>query len=479
MVLGDLGKSLAGSLARMHGATVADDAVLAGCLNEIARALLQADVRFETVRDVRANLQRAVGGLAAGANTRRVLQQAVVGELCRMLGPGAGAAPASVVLFVGLQGPGKTTTCAKYADLHRRRGFRQALVCADTFRAGALDQLKQNAARAKVPFYGSYTATDQARVAVEGVEMFRREKCCDLIIVDTSGRHRQEAALFEEMRQVAEATRPDLVVFVMDASIGQAAFDQAQAFKRAAPVGAVIVTKMDGGAKGGGALSAVATTESPVIFICTGEHMPDLEAFHVEPFVRRLLGLGNLPDLIDKIHEAMPPDDTEDDMVKKLAGGGAFTLRVMYEMFQKLQSMGPLGQIMSMIPGLGAQLMMEKGKEREGQAKMKRYMTIMDSMTDEELDGTSPKLMNRSRIARVAWGSGRLVADVVAMLEEHKRIAKVWSKLPMSKRLMNTNSHGSIKSIAGVIPPNLLRMMGGPQSLQNLARHKGGANKRK
>ncbi|WVZ96242.1 hypothetical protein U9M48_041907 [Paspalum notatum var. saurae] len=279
-------------------------------------------------------------------------------------------------MFVGLQGSGKT----KYADLHRRRGFRPALVCADTFRAGAVDQLKQNAAKAKVPLYGSYTETDPAKIAVEGVERFRREKWCDLIIVDTSGRHRQEAALFEEMRQVSEAVNPDLVVFVMDASIGQAAFDQALAFRQSVPVGAVIVTKMDGHAKGGGALSAVAATKSPIISIGTGEHIPDLEEFRVEAFVNRLLDLGNLPELIKRITEAMPPPDNNgDDIIGKLAGGGAFTLRVMYEMFQNLQSMGPLGQIMSMIPGFGAQFMMEKGKEREGQAKMKRYMTIMDS----------------------------------------------------------------------------------------------------
>nr|GMD19665.1 signal recognition particle 54 kDa protein 2 [Ipomoea batatas] len=193
-------------------------------------------------------------------------------------------------MFVGLQGSGKTTTCTKYAYYHQRKGWKPALVCADTFRAGAFDQLKQNATKAKIPFYGSYTESDPVKIAVEGVERFKKENC-DLIIVDTSGRHKQEAALFEEMRQVSEATKPDLVIFVMDSSIGQAAFDQAQAFKQSVAVGAVIVTKMDGHAKGGGALSAVAATKSPVIFIGTGEHMDEFEVFDVKPFVSRLLGL--------------------------------------------------------------------------------------------------------------------------------------------------------------------------------------------
>jgi signal recognition particle subunit SRP54 len=259
MVLVQLGESL---VVRMAKSTVVDDKVVVDCLNDVSRALLQASIRSAV------NLQ----SLAAGTDRRRAIKHAVVDELRRMLDPAAGSGkppclvprkgrkPASVVMFVGLQGSGKTTTCVKYADYHRRTGFSPALVCADTFRAGALDQLRQNAAKAGIPFYGSYTESDPVRVAVEGVDRFRNEndqaaaEGCDLIVVDTSGRHSQEA------------TRPDLVVLLvmdMDASVGQAAFDQALAFKQSVEVGAVIVTKMDGHAKGGGALSAVAATKKP------------------------------------------------------------------------------------------------------------------------------------------------------------------------------------------------------------------------
>uniref|UniRef100_A0A452ZI35 signal-recognition-particle GTPase n=1 Tax=Aegilops tauschii subsp. strangulata TaxID=200361 RepID=A0A452ZI35_AEGTS len=263
MVLAQLGGSISRALAQMSNATVIDEKVLGECLNEISRALLQSDVQFKMVRDMQTNIRKIVNleTLAAGTNKRRIIQQAVFTELCNMLDPGKPAftpkkGKPSVVMFVGLQGSGKTTTCTKYAYYHQRKGFKPSLVCADTFRAGAFDQLKQNATKAKIPFYGSYMESDPVKIAVEGLERFRKDNS-DLIIIDTSGRHKQEAALFEEMRQVAEATKPDLVIFVMDGSIGQAAFDQAQAFKQSASVGAVIITKLDGHAKGGGALSAL------------------------------------------------------------------------------------------------------------------------------------------------------------------------------------------------------------------------------
>lgn len=171
------------------------------------------------------------------------------------------------------------------------------MVCADTFRAGAYDQLKQNAVKAKIPFFGSYTERDPAALAAQGVQQFRAEKY-DIIGVDSSGRHKQESALFEEMKEVYAACQPDDVVFVMDSSIGQAAKDQAFAFKSAVPVGSVIITKLDGHAKGGGALSAVAATQSPIIFIGTGEHMHELEPFHAKAFVSRLLGMGDISGLM-------------------------------------------------------------------------------------------------------------------------------------------------------------------------------------
>ncbi|PHT47577.1 Signal recognition particle 54 kDa protein 1 [Capsicum baccatum] len=481
MVLAQLGGSISRALQQMSNATIIDEKVLNDCLNEITRALLQADVQFKLVRDMSTNIKKIVNleDLAAGHNKRRIIQQAVYNELCKILDPGKPSftlkkGKPSVVMFVGLQGSGKTTTCTKYAYHHQKKGWKPALVCADTFRAGAFDQLKQNATKAKIPFYGSYTESDPVKIAVDGVETFKKENC-DLIIVDTSGRHKQEAALFEEMRQVSEATKPDLVIFVMDSSIGQAAFDQAQAFRQSVAVGAVIVTKMDGHAKGGGALSAVAATKSPVIFIGTGEHMDEFEVFDVKPFVSRLLGMGDLSGLVNKIQDVVPMDQ-QPELLQKLSEG-QFTLRIMYEQFQNMLKMGPLGQVFSMLPGFSAE-MMPKGREKESQAKFKRYMTMMDSMTNE--GNTNPKIMTESRIMRIARGSGRLVHEVMEMLEEYKRLAKIFSKMkglkiPKKGDMSSLSRNMNAQNMSKVLPPQMLKQIGGMGGLQNLMKQMGSA----
>jgi len=481
MVLAELGGRITRAIQQMSNVTIIDEKALNECLNEITRALLQSDVSFPLVKEMQSNIKKIVNleDLAAGHNKRRIIEQAIFSELCKMLDPGKPAfapkkAKASVVMFVGLQGAGKTTTCTKYAYYHQKKGYKPALVCADTFRAGAFDQLKQNATKAKIPFYGSYTESDPVKIAVEGVDTFKKENC-DLIIVDTSGRHKQEASLFEEMRQVAEATKPDLVIFVMDSSIGQAAFDQAQAFKQSVAVGAVIITKMDGHAKGGGALSAVAATKSPVIFIGTGEHMDEFEVFDVKPFVSRLLGMGEWSGFVDKLQEVVPKDQ-QPELLEKLSQGN-FTLRIMYDQFQNILNMGPLKEVFSMLPGISAE-MMPKGHEKESQAKIKRYMTMMDSMTNDELDSSNPKVFNESRMMRIARGSGRQVREVMEMLEEYKRLAKIWSKMkglkiPKNGDMSALSRNMNAQHMSKVLPPQMLKQIGGMGGLQSLMKQMG------
>ena len=376
MVLGELGSALAGALRKLGEHTVVDEEVMDACLKEVTKALLQADVNVQYVVQMKKNIVKQVNiqELAAGLNARKLLEKAVFNELVNML-EGGGAevkekfvpkkGKPNVVMFVGLQGCGKTTTCTKYAYHFQKKGYKPALVCADTFRAGAFDQLKQNATKARIPFYGSYTETDPAKIAADGVERFKDEKN-DLIIVDTSGRHKQEDSLFEEMRQVAAAVQPDMTIFVMDSSIGQAAQDQARAFKATVDVGSVIITKLDGHAKGGGAISAVAATKSPIAFIGTGEHIDEFEAFDTKPFVSRLLGLGDWTGLIDKINDVIPMDQQPELMDKLVAG--QFTMRILYEQFANIQKMGPMSSVMSMIPGMDG--MLPKGQEKASQAKI-------------------------------------------------------------------------------------------------------------
>ncbi|EPT25956.1 signal recognition particle SRP54 protein [Toxoplasma gondii ME49] len=413
---------------------------------------------------------------AVGVNSRKIIQKCVISEIVAMLTPARqpyvprkGAT--NVIMFVGLQGSGKTTTCTKYAHYYQRKGWRVALVCADTFRAGAFDQLKQNATKVRIPFYGSYTEADPVKIAEEGVEQFRREKY-DMIIVDTSGRHKQEAALFDEMKQVAEAVDPDDVVFVMDSHIGQACFDQAQAFSDSVDVGSVIVTKLDGHAKGGGALSAVAATGAPIIFLGSGEHFDDFEAFEANSFVSRLLGLGDVGGLFSTLKE-MVSVEKQQELMDRLSKG-RFTLEDMGEQFRNVLKMGPISKVISMVPGIGSNLI-SKNQEQAGVMRIKRFLCIMDSMTDEELK--CEKQFTDSRIVRVAQGSGTTLEEVKLLLEQHKQFSKMVGKmgkigLTKESALQNMmrNPQQMMSKVQNMLDPRILKQMGGAGNMVNLLR---------
>ncbi|KAJ1973866.1 Signal recognition particle [Dimargaris xerosporica] len=262
MVLNELGRKINGALQSLNSRNVIDEQALDALLREICGALLESDVNVQQVQTLRKNIKQKVNlqDLSSGMNKQRIVNKAVYDELCRLVDPGVEPyrpkkGKSNVIMFVGLQGSGKTTTCTKIAAFYQRKGWKTGLVCADTFRAGAFDQLKQNATKAKIPYYGSYTERDPVQLATDGVKKFKQEKF-EIILVDTSGRHKQETELFEEMQEISHATKPDHVIFIMDGTIGQAAQSQATAFKEAVDVGSVVITKMDGHAKGGGAISA-------------------------------------------------------------------------------------------------------------------------------------------------------------------------------------------------------------------------------
>jgi len=372
MVLAELGGKLRESLRKLHssGGGNVTKVQLTQLLTEISRALIESDVNVKLVMGMRENVKTKVATLieekeneeggggerqnTSNQNVSKLVQKAVVEELVQLLEPSRKPynmkrGKTNIVLFVGLQGAGKTTTIAKFANYYQRRGWKTAMVCADTFRAGAFDQLKQNATKLRIPFYGSYTQADPVVIAEEGVDQFIKEGY-EVIIVDTSGRHRQEAGLLEEMQEIAASIRPDNTILVMDATQGQAVFDQAQAFSNAVDVGSVIITKLDGHAKGGGALSAVAATESPIIFLGSGEHFDDLDPFNAESFVSKLLGFGDVRGLMEAMKSASDPKSQEEFMEKM--SKGRFTLRDMYSQFQRVLNMGPMSKMMGMMPGM-------------------------------------------------------------------------------------------------------------------------------
>lgn len=471
MVLEGLGSRITGALRKMTNSTVIDEDSLKEMLKEIAHALLEADVNIKSVALLRKNVTNRVNleELAAGVNRRKLIQKAVFEELCAMLDPGTKPVTLkkgkpNVVMFVGLQGNGKTTSCVKYAYHHQRKGWKTCLVCADTFRAGAFDQLKQNATKAKVPFYGSYTETDPVKIATEGVECFRKEGY-DLIIVDTSGRHKQEEALFAEMEQMAHGVDPTDVIFVMDSAIGQAAHDQALAFKSKVSVGSVIITKLDGHAKGGGALSAVSATQSPITFIGTGEHIDEFEPFNTQNFVGRLLGMGDVSGLVNTIKEAGLHENME--MYKRITEG-VFTLRDMSDQFKSIAKMGPLNKVMGMIPGMSE--MVQNSKGVDGSVRIKRFQYIMDSMTNEEME--NPKInFTVSRKERIARGSGRPPHEVEELLIEYKRFSKVVGKVgKMSKKNMNIDqlSRNTSQTFQQFMDPRMMAQFGGQGGMQKM-----------
>lgn len=484
-MLADLGRKITSALRSLSNATVINEEVLNSMLKEICAALLEADVNIRLVKKLRENVRAVIDfdDMAGGLNKRRMIQSAVFKELVKLVDPGVKAyqpvkGRPNIIMFVGLQGSGKTTTCTKLAYHYLKKNWKSCLVCADTFRAGAYDQIKQNATKARIPFYGSYTEIDPAVIASDGVEMFKKEGY-EIIIVDTSGRHKQEESLFEEMLQVSNAVKPDNIIFVMDATIGQACESQAKAFKDRVNVGAVIITKLDGHAKGGGALSAVAATQSPVIFVGTGEHIDDLEPFKTKPFISKLLGMGDIEGLIDKVNE-LNLDDNE-ELLEKIKHG-QFTMRDMYEQFQNIMKMGPFSQIMGMIPGF-SQDFMSKGTEQESMARLKRLMTIMDSMNDGELDNRDgAKLFTKQpgRVVRVAHGSGVTEKEVKDLIGQYTKFAAVVKKMggikglfkggDMTKNVNPTQMAKLNQQMAKMMDPRVLHQMGGMSGLQNMMR---------
>jgi signal recognition particle subunit SRP54 len=482
MVLGELGTKLTHALQKLNTRTIIDEEAVDACLKEIAKALLEADVNVRFVSEMRGRIRNQLKldeAMCAGTNRRRFIQKCVCEELTQLLTPDKKPVKLqkgkpNVIMFVGLQGSGKTTSCTKYAAYYKRKGWKVALVCADTFRAGAFDQLKQNATKVRIPFYGSYTEADPVSIAAEGVETFRSEKY-DIIIVDTSGRHKQETALFDEMQQVHEAVRPDDVVFVMDSHIGQACYDQAKAFADAVNVGSVIITKLDGHAKGGGALSAVAATNSPIVFIGTGEHFEDFEHFNAQSFVSRLCGLGDISGLVSSINEALPLDKQPELMARMSKGN--FTLRDMYEQLQSVTKLGSLQQVMSMIPGMNSEAL-PAGYEQNGVQRIKRFMTMMDSMTDDELDCKKGVALDKdlSRVIRVARGSGVHPMGVAELLHEHKRFEKMVGKMGKAGLMKDTgdmkdltrNPKQVMSKLQTCMDPQMLQQMGGAENMFNL-----------
>ncbi|KAF2769728.1 signal recognition particle protein [Teratosphaeria nubilosa] len=462
MVLQDLGRRINAAVNDLTRSPTLTEKEFDGMLKELSNALVSADISIPLVTRLRKQIKSAVklGELPPHANKKRIIQKAVFDALVEIVNPHnkpyeVRKGKSNVIMFVGLQGAGKTTTCTKLARWYQARGFRTCLVCADTFRAGAFDQLKQNATKAKIPYYGSLTQTDPVVVARDGVEKFKKEKF-EVIIVDTSGRHHQEDALFSEMVEIQDAVQPHQTVMVLDASIGQAAEQQSRAFKQTADFGAIIITKTDGAAAGGGAISAVAATHTPIVFIGTGEHLLDLERFNPESFVSKLLGMGDMQGLVEHV-QSMKLDQKE---TMKNITEGKFSIRDLRDQLSNIMKMGPLSKMAGMIPGLSN--MMGNMDDEEGGQKLKRMIYICDSMTQKELDSDGKIFVEQpTRMTRVAGGSGTSVREVEELLTQQRMMAGMAKKMKGGMANMQKAQGGSGKQQQMAAMQKRLASMGG------------------
>lgn len=450
MVLGDLGSSLQDALEKVAGRSRIDEEAVEEVVRDIQRALLQADVDVSLVNELSDSIrERALNEEpAAGASPREQVLRIVYEEMVAVVGDATEfELEEQTILLAGLQGSGKTTTSAKMARWFSRKGLRPAIVQTDTFRPGAYEQSKEMAERAEVPMYGDPDSEDPVEIAREGLDEFEDR---DVVLVDTAGRHALEDELVAEIEDIESVVKPDMSLLVLDASIGQSAGEQAEAFDDAVGVDGVVITKLDGTAKGGGALTAVDQTGSSIAFIGTGEEVSDIERFDPDGFISRLLGMGDIRALVDRVEEAMEESDVDEEELdpEKLLSGD-FTLRDVYKQMEAMGSMGRLDQVMDMIPGMGGMGDLKDEMPDDfaevTEKRLDKYRAIMDSMTDEELD--NPSRVGASEVRRIARGSGTSEDDVRELLEYYNTMERTMSQLGGGRdmeRMMKKMSEGDM-----------------------------------
>ena len=425
--LGDLSKSLGDAVRKLLKLPIVDEKAIRELVKDLQRALLQGDVNVELVLQISRSVEkRAIEErLPPGISRREHVIKVLYEELTRFLGeeaPKTTIPPGKtyVVMLVGIQGTGKTTAAVKLARFYQKRGLRIGIICADNFRPGAYEQLAQLADKISVPVFGDPKNPSPEKLVKEGFSHFEKEKE-NLIIVDTAGRHKNEAELMDEMKRLAKLAKPDEIVLAVDGSIGQAAMAQARAFNEATNIGSILVTKLDGTAKGGGALSAVAATGAKIKFISVGEGTDDLEQFVPSNFVGRILGIGDVASLVEKVREAeiKIPEKKARAMLQ-----GRFNLKDMYDQLEAIRKMGPLKKVLGMLPG--ASNLPDDAMEN-AEEKMDAWRVMIQSMTKDEVE--EPKIIDSSRARRIARGSGRTEKEVKELVNQYSRMKKMMKSM--------------------------------------------------
>ncbi len=410
------------TLSKLRNARKLTEKNVNNALREIRLALLEADVDY----DVAKKFIKRVRERALSSEVKNNLSPAeqvitiVYEELVKVLGEEKEDLKKGTVLFVGLQGTGKTTTIGKLASLLRKKGNSVALSSTDIRRPAAMLQLERLAQKVGVPYYSFDEGLSAPEIAQKAVERAKAEGV-DYLLLDTAGRLHIDEELMEELRTIKERVKPSEIIYVADAMQGQTALETAKTFHELLGLTGVVLTKMDGDARGGLALSVRETLGVPIKFIGVGEKIEDIEPFYPDRIAQRILGLGDIQSLVERAQEVIPEDKAQHLSTKVLAGD--FDLEDLREMLRMIQNLGPLDKLLGMIPGLGAQMKNIKVDERQ----FKRIEAIINSMTPEERK--NPRIINMSRKKRIARGSGTSVSDVNKVLKRYEEMRKMMRKM--------------------------------------------------
>ena len=443
MVLEGLGEALRNSLRKIAGASHISPKLIKELVKDIQRALLQADVNVKLALELSKEIERRSleekppAGMTGREHVVRIVHQ----ELVKSLGtPRALNLKSQRIMLVGLYGQGKTTTCGKLAKYFQRKGMSVGLIAADVHRPAAFDQLSQLGEKLNVPVYGEKDSKNAPELVKKGMEELAER---EILIIDTAGRHSLDDDLITEMKSLSKVVKPDETMLVLDAAVGQQAGPQASAFHEAVGVTGVILTKLDGTAKGGGAISAVAVTDAPIMLVGTGEGPNDLEVLDADRFIGRLLGMGDLQSLLERAEEVIESDKAEDTAKRMMSG--KFNLIDLREQMEAITKMGPLGKVMEMIPGMSS---MTKGTNiEETQKKLETYKVMMNSMTNYELE--NPKEIKKSRIDRISKGSGVDPLEIKSLLKYYNQMKKMMGSMGgnrrMQQKLMRQFESGDMK----------------------------------